>query len=427
MKIIANKMRGMTSDVRTRVTVLTGFFPAATEAVARSLLVTDPSLALLTHDLSEVRDGVVRRTIRTADEILEQGRTEMVHGCVSCTLREDVVPTLIRLSRERPGSDILLALPPVIEPEAVAAACALSTVDGIAVTDLVRFDSYIAVVPVTGVLDDLASTDELRDRGLHAADNDHRGVADVIVRQIEFADTVVLWSNPEADALESARLTALLHRLAPWAVHVHAGDTQTVDCTALAARLLRTRRHDAAVPGMLGRALEGYPVGIHDPEGENGVNALLFRSRRPFHPQRLHDALDDVSAEALRGRGQLWIASQPDTAIGWESAGGGLLLGNLGHWLAALPRDRWDEASDMRRLAADAQWDPYYGDRHTALAFVGLDLDVAAMSALLQSCLLTDPELAEGMASWPGLPDPFADFFPLDDQHATAVTEDVSS
>ncbi len=104
-----------------RVTVLAGFSAAATDAIARILLVTDPSLTLVTHDLTDLRDGVVRRTIRTADVVLEQSRTDLVHGCVSCTLREDIVPTLVRLSRERPGSDILLALPPVIEPEAVAA------------------------------------------------------------------------------------------------------------------------------------------------------------------------------------------------------------------------------------------------------------------------------------------------------------------
>ncbi|GAA0485464.1 cobalamin biosynthesis protein CobW [Paractinoplanes deccanensis] len=403
------------NDTRPRVTVLAGFSAAATDAVARSLLLTDPSLILVAHDLAGVRDGVVRRTVRTAGEVLEEGRTDLVHGCVSCTLREDVLPTLVRLSRAHPASDLVLALPPAIEPEAVAAACAVGSVDGVAVTDAVRFDSYVAVVEAAGVVDDLCSTDSLRDRGLHAAGNDERAVADVVVRQIEFADTVVVWSSPGADAFERHRLAALLHRLAPWAAHVHVGDSPKVDCTGLAGRLLRTGRHDPGVPGMMGRALEGYPIGIHDRHGEHGVNAMLFRSRRPFHPQRLHDALDDLTAEALRGRGQLWIATQPGTAIAWESSGGGLLLGNLGHWLAALPRERWDEASDMRRLAADAAWDPYYGDRGTVLSFVGFGLDVDAMTATLGRCLLTDAEIADGAESWGALPDPFADFFPLDD------------
>ena len=411
------------TDSRPHVTVLAGFSAAATDAVARSLLVTDTSLILVTHDLTGVRDGIVRRTVRTANEILEEGRTELVHGCVSCTLREDVIPTLVRLARERPGSDLLLALPPAIEPEAVAAACAASSVDGVAVTDAVRFDSFLTVVEAAGFLDDLTSTDELRDRDLHAAGNDHRGVADVVARQIEFADTIVVWGDTDRD-----RLAALLHRLAPWATHVRVGDSPRIDCTALAGSLLRTGRHDPAVPGMLGRALEGYPIGIHDPAGDHRVTAMLFRSRRPFHPQRLHDALDDLTAEALRGRGKLWLASQPDTAISWESAGGGILLGNLGHWLAALPRERWTEASDMRRLAADADWDPYYGDRATALSFVGFDLEVDAMTATLRRCLLTDAEIADGADGWRTLPDPFADFFPLaEEQGQPAVTEGAAS
>ncbi|GID29786.1 CobW family GTP-binding protein [Paractinoplanes brasiliensis] len=409
------------TDSRPHVTVLAGFSAAATDAVARSLLVTDPSLVLVTHDLTGVRDGVVRRTVRTADEVLEQGRTDLVHGCVSCTLREDILPTLVRLSRERPGSDLVLALPPAVEPEAVAAA-------GLAVAEAVRFDSYVTVVEATAVIDDLTSTDSLRDRDLHAAGNDERGVADVVIRQIEFADTLVVWSTPGADALERDRLAALLHRLAPWAAHVHVGDSPKVDCTGLAGRLLRSGRHDPAVPGMMGRALEGYPIGIHDRPGEHGVNAMLFQSRRPFHPQRLHDALDDLTAEALRGRGQLWIATQPGTAIAWESSGGGLLLGNLGHWLAALPRERWDEATDMRRLAADATWDLYYGDRNTMLSFVGFDLDVDAMTATLSACLLSDAELADGTDSWRVLPDPFADFLPADgDADQPTVTERATS
>ncbi|MCY1145483.1 GTP-binding protein [Actinoplanes sp. Pm04-4] len=385
---------------RSRVTVLAGFAPAATDAVARSLLVADPSLTLVGHDLSAVRDGVVTRTVRTAAGVIERGRTELVHGCVSCTLREDVLPTLERLSRERPGSDIVLCLPPAIEPAAVAALPAELT-----------FDSFVTVVEAAGLLDDLTSSDDLRDRDLHAAANDRRGVAEVVARQIEYADTIVVWGSPALGPYDRDQAAALLHRLTPWAVQVRVGDGPTVDCTGLAARLLRTGRHDPAVPAMLGRALEGYPIGIHDRAGDHGVNAMLFQSRRPFHPQRLHDALEDLAATSLRGRGQLWIATQPDTAIAWESAGGNLMLGNLGLWLAALPADRWDEATPMRRLSADAAWDPYYGDRGTALSFVGLGLDTDALTATLKGCLLADAELAEGADAWSKLPDPFAEHY----------------
>lgn len=423
MKIVSNKMGGMhrpssataapQTQQRNAVTVLAGFSPDATEAVARILLVADPSLVLIRHDLSAVRAGLVRRTVRTAADVLEDEVVELAHGCVSCTLREDVVPALVRVARRRPGCGILLVLPPAVEPEAVASACAACSVDGAAVTDTIRFDSYVTVVEADGILDDLASTDDLRHRDLHASDTDHRPVADVVISQIEYADTIVTWSSPRHDPLDAARLNTLLSHLAPWAVQLRVGDQTTVDCTELAARLRNTGRHDPLTPAMVTRAMEGFPIGVHEPDGEHGIGSVLFESRRPFHPERLHDALGELTGAALRGRGQLWIASQPDTALGWESAGGGVSLGSLGWWLAALSVDRWGEASDYRRIAADLNWDPYYGDRRTALALVGVHLDADALTARLTDCLLTDAELADGFDAWRQLPDPFADCFPL--------------
>lgn len=417
MKTVSNKMVVMSSpitttrtapmDSRGRVTVLSGFSAEATTAVARGLLVVDPRLLLVSHDLRKIRDGVVRRTVRNARRVLEDEIVELVHGCVSCTLREDVLPTLVRLARERPGGDLLLALPNVIEPEELAVACAHCA----ALTEVVRFDSYVTVVEAAGFLDDLGSTDDLRGRDLHAAEEDRRGVAGVVARQVEYADTIVVWGSPRRDALDDARLTALLHRLAPWATHVRVGEEATVNCTDLSTRLRGTARHDPRTPGMRGRALEGLAIGIDDPAGEHGANSLIFRSRRPFHPERLHRALGELTGEALRGRGQLWLASQSDTAIGWDSAGGTISLVSLGPWLAALPADRRDEAGPLRRIAADLDWDPYYGDRHTVLALIGLGLDHDGLTALLTSCLLTDPELADGSDTWTTLPDPFAGAF----------------
>ncbi|EXG82587.1 GTP-binding protein [Cryptosporangium arvum] len=391
----------MTDIPRPAVTVLSGFSPAATGAVARRLLVDDPSLLLVVHSIDDLADGTVRRLVRTAAGIVEDVTVELVHGCFSCTLRDDVLPTLVRLAHERPGSDLLLALPRAVEPEAVAAACAHSPW----VAEAVRFDSYVTVVDAGRITGDLDTTDDLRDRGLHVAPDDHRAVADVVARQLEYADTILTWTPPDTDPLDRVRTATLLRRLVPWAVPV---DADTGD---LPAAIRRTHRHDPRLPATLGRALAGYPIGDQAPTGDWGVASLVFEARRPFHPQRLHDALEDLAGLTLRARGQLWIASQPDTVLGFEAAGGGIGLGGLGYWLAALPPARWTEASLDRRLTADATWDPYYGDRRTTLAFVGLDLASDALTTLLTHCLLTDDELADGHDTWPTLPDPFAGCF----------------
>jgi G3E family GTPase len=388
-------------DTRTAVTVLTGFSPAATATVARVLLVTDPALLQVAYD--HVGDGVVRRRIRTATTVVEDADVPLDEDCVSCLVRADVLPVLTRLSRERPGADIVLALPAALDPETLAAACAHSA----EVTDALRFDSYLAVVDAGRIAADLASTDTLHERWPVVPATDGRTVADVVVRQIEYADTVLRWESPTLDRYEAAQLSVLLHRLAPWATHVSAGGSNRVDCTDLAARIRHTRRHDPTVPGILGRALEGFPIGAHEPDSDCGVASTVFSARRPFHPRRLHDALTALPDGVLRGRGQFWIASRPDTVIGYEHAGGTTTLDDLGHWLAALPQHRWAEATTHRRLTADLDWDPYYGDRRTALAFIGVDLDATAITERLTGCLLTDAETADGEDAWRAYPDPF--------------------
>ncbi|EEP73698.1 cobalamin synthesis protein cobW [Micromonospora sp. ATCC 39149] len=401
------------ADTRPSLTVLSGFWPAATFAVARALLAADPSLLLVRHDLTAIRDGLVRRVVRSSAGIIEDEQVELRHGCVSCTLREDVLPTLVRLTRSHPGQDLVLMLPEVVEPEAVAAACAYCLIDGAPITDLLRVDSYVTVLDAEHLLDGLASTDDLTALGIQAAEDDHRALADVVVRQIEYADTLLLWGQSREGDFDTSRMAILLQRMAPWAAHIRVDDDR-VDASTLTRQLRHTRRHRPETPGILTRGLQGYTLGIHEPEPDCGVVSTVFRARRPFHPQRLHDVLEDVNAEIIRSRGHLWLASQPDTVVAWEFAGGGLAMGSLGHWLAALPEDRWEHVEDQRRLAAALDWDPYYGDRHQHLVFIGLDIDPAELHHTLTGCLLTDAELADGEETWRTYHDPFTGCFPLE-------------
>nr|WP_231926198.1 GTP-binding protein [Micromonospora echinofusca] len=394
------------------LTVLSGFWPAATFAVARTLLAADESLLLVRHDLTGMRGGVIRRVVRNGTGIVEDEQVALAHGCASCTLREDVLPTLARLARDNPGHDLVLMLSEVVEPEAVAAACAHHLVDGAPLTDLIRVDSYVTVLDAEHLLDGLASTDDLAALGIQAAEDDHRALADVVARQIEYADTLLLWGRSRDGEFGTSRIAVLLQRMAPWATHFRV-DGDLVDADALTRQLRHTHRHRPETPGVLARGLEGFALGMHEPEADCGVVSAVFRARRPFHPQRLHDVLEDVNAETVRSRGHLWLASQPDAVVAWEFAGGGLALGSLGHWLVSLPEDGWEHVCDQRRLAAALEWDPYYGDRHQHLVFIGLDADPVALHRTLTGCLLTDAELADGEETWRTYDDPFAGCFPL--------------
>lgn len=252
------------------------------------------------------------------------------------------------------------------------------------------------VVPADLVLDGLTDETELRAVGLAGRDDD-RAIGQLVARQLEQADTVVLTGPFDGDDWEAEQLRVLLRRLAPWSEHRQLPDV----------RLPAAGRRDPMA--VVTRGLGGYPVGVHEPLPEHGVTAAVFRAARPLHPQRLHDALDDVTEHVLRSRGHFWLASRPDLVMTWESAGG-LSIGPVGGWLADLPD--WSTVDPDRRMAATVDWDHYYGDRHHHLAFIGVDLDAVRLHRILDHCLLTDHELADGEESWRTLPDPFARAYP---------------
>ncbi|MFC9629509.1 GTP-binding protein [Streptomyces mirabilis] len=140
---------------------------------------------------------------------------------------------------------------------------------------------------------------------------------------------------------------------------------------------------------------------------EAGVGTLVWHRRRPFHPERLYAALEDLTCAAARSRGRFWLADRPDTLLHWDAAGGALCVESAGPWLASLPDAAWDMVPPVRRAAAALDWHPEHGDRCQHLVFTSPGLDREGLELLLESCLLTDAEYAAGPAAWKRLPSAF--------------------
>lgn len=140
---------------------------------------------------------------------------------------------------------------------------------------------------------------------------------------------------------------------------------------------------------------------------EAGVATLVWHRHRPFHPERLYEALEDLAAAAARSRGRFWLADRPDTLLAWDAAGGALCVENSGPWLASLPDAAWELVPAARRAAAALGWHPEHGDRCQYLTFTSPGLDREGLVRLLDSCLLTDAEFAAGREAWKRLPTAF--------------------
>ncbi|AOS61869.1 ribosome hibernation factor-recruiting GTPase MRF [Actinoalloteichus hymeniacidonis] len=353
--------------------------------------------AVVHHDLRQISSGVVLRTVKIGSR--ESSTTlELAHGCVSCTLREDLLPLLCELAGRQDVARIVVQLDETMEPERVSWAMDNVLVGEGVVTDVAEIQAIVATFDEGTWFEDASGNETLAERGLLGAPGDQRTLAQVALAQVEFADVLVA-AGRATDTWTAAKTAAVLRRVAPSAVTL---ELSTVDERTLLDAVQATARR-GEIDDPHGSLLRGEPP-LH---ADCGITVVPFSARRPFHPMRLYDALDVLLEGVIRTRGRVWIASQPDIALWIESAGGGLNIGYLGAWLGAADGPGWDDVSPERRAFASLRWDPVFADRDQEFVVVAHDAYSHDIEEALRDALLTDEELADGPEAWAHYPDPF--------------------
>ncbi|MFD0926650.1 ribosome hibernation factor-recruiting GTPase MRF [Williamsia deligens] len=412
--MISNKEEGLVE--RTPVFVVAGLDPVAVDAVATGLAA--PGTAIVHHDLVEVSLGVITRTVRQVDADgctqTRVSRIDLDHGCVSCALRHDLLPTLRALHRRTNVDRIVVALDPLIEPEplcwaidAVDVVGVPGQVDGPASRD-VRVEAVIGCIAAGTWLEEATGDLTLPEAGFDSGDaGDERTLSQVAVGHVAFADALVVHGAAVAN-WDAAVFGAVIRRLAPDVPVVMEAPGRPLDeklvALLLSAMPLGARR-DRSV-GPFDPLLAGQPP----LDADCGVQLVEFTTTRPFHPGRLHDALDALLEGVVCSRGRLWLATQPVEALWMESAGGGLRVATGGPWLAAMSPDELAQVDPERGALAAARWDPEFGDRHTSLVVLVHRADPDTIRAALRAACVTDAEMAAGQGVWSTWDDPFGAF-----------------
>ncbi|WP_336323393.1 CobW family GTP-binding protein [Streptomyces lavendofoliae] len=369
------------------VALVGGLHAEARTAAVERLLATVPGSVALHHDLTAAAGrGTVTRTVRDASGVLSVDETPLVNDCACCALREDLVPELERLADSAVDGTARLAVVELwdsVEPKAMAEVIAAA---GLTVGSVITAVDPALLLPYLGNGDDLAEA------GLAAASTDRRTVADTWARQLEYAPVLAVLDGPDADD-EDRALLAQLHPTAR-RVELPHGDLAAAALAGFDVEAAAAAQHPAC-------ALLPQEADAH------GVGTFVWHRRRPFHPERLYAALEDLCCAAARSRGRFWLADRPDTLLAWDAAGGALCVEPTGPWLASLPDAAWEMVPPVRRAAAALDWDPEHGDRCQHLVFTSPGLDREGLAGLLDSCLLTDAEYAAGREAWQRLPSAF--------------------
>jgi G3E family GTPase len=283
------------------------------------------------------------------------------------------------------------------------------------VAALYRVDTLVTVLDTRLFLDAFAGgTPERRGSGEANSDGDGNGTAadadrplsDLIVEQVELSNIVLLNKADLCSDAELDEAEELVGALQPDAETIRTTFSQVAP-DRLFDRGLFDADELADLPGWK-RALaeaghshgdsghdhdddthEGDNAHGHDghthPEDVYGVTSFTYRRRRPFHPGRLAEVLQDLPQGVVRSKGTVWLAGTEFRVVIGQ-AGPSIRAEAQGPWIASLP----EVERDMYRAnRPELDWHDEHGDRRTEYVVIGTDYDEDELRAALDDALVT--------------------------------------
>jgi len=466
------------------VTLLCGFLGAGKTTLMKHILETKHSddskgfrCAVIVNDMASLnidKSLIDQSALVQTDEVIA-----MQNGCFCCTLQSDLVEQIKDLCAKKLFDYMLIEASGVSEPSQMAPLFELCDdehdheqehKEGPQLGELARLDTCVTVVDAAEFHNNLSSIARYGNGEIEGT------ITELMMEQVEYSNVVIL---NKQDLVSESQQEEIMDRLAVLNPNAHVlKSTQSrIDVT----QILNTHRFttdDVGVNSVMSAATRVEPeievdpsccvisvsagkkkcckkkegpkklfdsglsqvlLGVADSkqttrhEKRFGITSFVYRSRRPFHPGRLHDEMispffmssgsfeqDDINVqqkkaavvqkkrtrfmgELLRSKGFLWLASTHGVMGGWQQAGNMLRIGAEGPWMCDM-RDLWEgtpaEPEILKDMKQENGEEYPHGDKRQELVFIGVGLKHETIQCVLDECLLTDEEMEMTPGEW---------------------------
>jgi len=379
--------------------------------------------------VSVVEHGSSQDDVSLGESAKQLQLTENLEGWLSCSSYDEMAQVISKLASSRECDYIVAegATSTSFGPEQIAAL--FSEKGGASL----RVDTLVSVLDGTRVLDDLRT--EPSTNGVDNGNNYGNGTSVenrpmLVVSLLENANVIVLNHDDEPSALEPVQnLISVLNRRASIlpakacllpvdeVVNTNLYNSEDLKLSATWKLMLLADRAGQSSSSS-SSSQKSLPKSLKD-------SSFVYRARRPFHPTRLFEHIQDVQtfSGVIRSTGTIWLATRMLAPLEWNQAGESATLQLGKKFYAEIPESEWP-SDERTRNAINEKWDTQFGDRETELVFVGMDVDKERLQGLLDGCLLQDEEMVFTNL-WENFDDPFIEWVPLIEEDEEVGDDDI--
>ncbi|MCR4600942.1 MAG: GTP-binding protein [Clostridia bacterium] len=363
------------------VIIITGYLGSGKTTLMQNILKQERrKIALIVNDMGSINiDASILN--KTGNQVAQVEMVEMQNGCICCTLRDEFMAEIERLSNDRSIEAIFVEASGISEPSAIAGA--FLNYEEMTENTRIYLKSVVSVVDVDRIyrefLYDLTSEED-------AGDGD---IINLIMDQIEFCDLMIL---NKTDLLTAEQLEEVKSSLRE--IQQVAEMTECVNGNVDPDTILNRKDFDFDEVDSYSAVQRALNNCEHEDEkacvDEYGISSFVFEERRPFNRDAFNHLLDEYPKSLIRSKGYMWFSDDWEHVQLFEQAGRNASITELSEWVSSWPEEELEQVvaqfPDFKE-----EWDETYGDRWNQLVFIGKGYEKAEIVSSLYECVENAP------------------------------------